>query len=71
MNKENLSYALYTLLCIVFLSSCESENEYDGLILTDPKTGRVFLLKHHVGDIYFIDERVIKITGKDTTEVFE
>jgi len=69
--RTKLSYALYTLLCVVLLSSCENEVEYDGLILTDTKTGRVYLLKHNVGDTYFVDERVVKIIGKDTTEVFE
>ena len=68
--RKKLSYVL--LLCLVIFSSCEgNEAEYDGLILTDIKTGRVYLLKHNMSDTYFVDERVIRIIGQDTTEVFE
>jgi hypothetical protein len=46
-------------------------NKYDKLILTDTITNKVYLLKHNIRDTYFIDEQVIKISGNDTTCVFE
>ena len=69
--KNGIKYFLYTLLCVVTLSSCTDGKKYDGLILTDNETGRIYLLKHNVGDTYMIDEKVVKIMGKDTTQVFE
>lgn len=63
----------YLLLCGVLLQGCGDDgSKYDGLILTDTKTGRQYLLKYTgPGDTYFIDEKVIKIIGKDTTEVWD
>jgi hypothetical protein len=61
---------LYALLCVVILSGCDG-SKYDGLILTDTATGREYLLKHNILDTYFIDEKVVKIMGNDTTRVFE
>jgi hypothetical protein len=46
-------------------------DKYDKLILTDEKTGKKYLLKHHNGDSYFIDELVIQISGKDTILMYK
>ena len=58
---------------ILFSTSCifKDGDKYDGLILTDTKTNKVYLLKHNIGDTYFVDEKVLQINGKDTTEVFK
>ena len=64
------------LICcffILFLTSCtyKDGDKYDGLILTDTKTNKVYLLKHNIVDTYFINEKVLQISGEDTTEVFK
>lgn len=51
----------YVMLAIGLLSGCVSGNNYDELILTDPNTGKQYL----------IHESVIKISGTDTIIVFE
>lgn len=71
MKNFKIKYFIYMLIALIALSSCTNYDNYDGLILTDNETGRVYLLKHHIGDTYMIDEKVIKIIGRDTTEVFE
>lgn len=58
------------LLVIFAFCSCRNGSEYDGLILKDPNTGVFYLLKHNIGDTYFIDKRSVLICGKDTTYVF-
>jgi hypothetical protein len=57
------------MLIVVFLTACDTEK--DGMIVTDQNTGKLYLLKHNVGDNYFIFERKMLISGKDTTFVFE
>lgn len=68
--RTRLSHIAYLLLVAV-LFSCNNETQYDGLILTDLKTKRKYLLKYNAGDSYFIDEEVKQIFGKDTTIVFK
>lgn len=58
------------MLCAVFLSSCNGDKSENGLIVVDPNTGKQYLLKHNVGDTYFVYEREMKIVGKDTTWTF-
>ena len=69
INRLALAFAS-VLLCVV-LSSCNNDTQKNGLILTDPNTGKLYLLKHNVGDTYFIYERQMLISGKDTTWVFD
>ena len=70
LNTKTLSkYFLYTLLCTAVVS-CVKGSKYDGLILTDNKTGRQYLLKYNIGDTYMIDEKIIKVIDNDTTFVF-
>lgn len=61
--------AAMLMLCAVLMSSCD--NNKNGMIVIDPNTGKQYLLKHNVGDNYFIYERVPKIFGTDTTWVFD
>jgi hypothetical protein len=61
--------AAILMLAAVF-SSCNNDVEKNGLIVIDPNTNKQYLLKHNVGDTYFIYERVAKIVGKDTTWTF-
>ena len=63
--------ALYAMLAVVLFTGCSDVSKYDKLILTDPNTGKQYLMKHNVGDTYMIDEKVVKISGKDTISVFE
>jgi hypothetical protein len=63
--------ALYAMLAVVLFTGCSDGSKYDKLILTDPNTGKQYLVKHNVGDTYMIDEKVVKISGKDTISVFE
>jgi hypothetical protein len=55
---------------LTFLS-CEDVGKYGGLILTDENTGKKYLIKHNIGDAYFVDERVMVISGQDTTYQFK
>lgn len=68
---NRLTLACASLLLCAVLSSCNNETQYDGLVLTDTITGKKYLLKHNVGDTYFIYEQVQQISGKDTTVVFK
>lgn len=68
---NQLTFAFASLLLCTVLSSCNNETQYDGLVLTDENTGKKYLLKHNVGDTYFIDEQTQQILGKDTTVVFK
>jgi len=69
--KNSVKYFLYAL-CVVILTGCVNDNKkYDGLVLTDNKTGGVYLLRHNIGDTYMIYEKVTTIINKDTTEVFK
>lgn len=52
---------------LVSITACENGNKYDGLILTDENTGKKYLLIHSVVNTYFVYERVIVISGQDTT----
>ena len=65
---NRLVLALATVLSV--LSSCSNDTEKDGLILTDPNTGKLYLLRHNIGDTYFINERKMLIIAKDTTWIF-
>ena len=64
------AFFILLVMCCLF-SSCNNEVHYHGLVLTDENTGKKYLLKHNVGDTYFIDEQVLQISGKDTTMVFK
>jgi hypothetical protein len=57
------------MLIVVLLTACDTEK--DGMIVTDQNTGKLYLLKHNVGDSYFIFESKMLISGKDTTFVFK
>lgn len=60
------------IIAVLFLSSCTGGNKkFDGLILTDTATKKVYLLKHNVADNYFIDEQYTEISGKDTITHFK
>ena len=63
--------ALYAMLAVVLFTGCSDWSKYDKLILTDQNTGKQYLIKHNIGDTYMIDEKVVKISGKDTISVFE
>ena len=63
--------ALYAMLVVVLFTGCSDGSKYDKLILTDQNTGKQYLIKHNIGDTYMIDEKVVKISGKDTISVFE
>lgn len=63
--------ALYAMLAVVLFTRCSDGSKYDKLILTDQNTGKQYLIKHNIGDTYMIDEKVVKISGKDTISVFE
>ena len=71
---KNLSYAIYIVLAVVLITSCVNNSEddkYNGLILTDLTSDRVYILKHNYNDTYFVDEQIIKIIENDTLVVFE
>ena len=59
------------MLAVVLFTGCSDGSKYDKLILTDQNTGKQYLIKHNIGDTYMIDEKVVKIRGKDTISVFE
>lgn len=67
---NQLTIAFVTVLLFSVLSSCSNDTQKDGLILTDPNTGKLYLLRHNIGDTYFINERKMLIIAKDTTWVF-
>jgi len=63
---------LCAMLSVSLFTGCSDGGKYDKLILTDPNTGKQYLLKYNLGsDAYMIDEKVFKISGKDTICVFE
>ena len=62
---------LCAMLSVSLFSGCSDGGKYDKLILTDPNTGKQYLLKYNMNDAYMIYEKVIKISGKDTICVFE
>lgn len=58
---------------VAFISSCSNERDgtrYDGLVLKDTITGKVYLLKHNFQDSYFVDEQYTMVSGKDTIKIF-
>lgn len=59
------------ILSMLFLVSCYNDTSMNGFVLTDKNTGREYLLKHSIGDNYFIYEKRIIIIGKDTTYAFD
>ena len=63
--------ALYAMLAVVLFTGCSDGSKYDKLILTDQNTGKQYLIKHNIDDTYMIDEKVVKISGKDTVIMFE
>ena len=69
MKNKTIKSILLLFVIVILFSAC-STNKYDGLILTDENTGKKYLLKHNLGDTYFIDEQILYISGKDTTLVF-
>jgi len=56
---------------LISFVACKDGNRYGGLVLTDENTGKKYLIKSHMGDAYFIDERVMIINGQDTTYQFK
>lgn len=72
-NKKYLviEKVLYTILAVVLLTGCRYGDKYDKLILTDLNTGKQYFMKHNFCDTYMINEKVIKISGKDTISVLE
>jgi hypothetical protein len=62
---------MFIIAAALTLLSCKDGDKYDGLILTDENTGKKYLLKNNAGDSYFIDERVMVISGQDTTYQFK
>jgi len=70
MNRTMLNVMILSLL-VAFISGCSDGSKYDKLILTDNNTGKQYLMKHNMGDTYYIDEKVTKISGKDTIDTFE
>jgi hypothetical protein len=70
MKIKLISIVIALLILAPCLSSCGDKSE-NGLILVDPNTGKQYLLKHNVGDSYFIYERTKKVCGKDTTWAFD
>jgi hypothetical protein len=59
------------ILLVVIMLSCTSNNNKKRLILTDTNTGRVYLIKHHIGDTYMIYELYSIKEMNDTTWVFK
>ena len=71
INMKNLKFkTLYGILIMLFFIGCADVDKYDGLILTDKNTGKQYLMKHNIGDNYFIDEKRTIISGDDTITVF-
>ena len=69
--KTNKIKVLIFIISIVFVfASCKDGDKFKGMILVDPNTGDKYLLKHNVGDTYFIDKLEKLIIGNDTTYVF-
>ena len=69
--QTSIKYVLYLFLCVVTLSSCGEYGRLDNLILTDCKTGKTYKIIHYRGYHYKIEMEVVKISGSDTTTVFE
>lgn len=69
MKNKTIKSILLLFTLVILFSACSSK--YDGLILTDENTGKKYLLRHNLGDNYFIDEQTLYISGKDTTLVFK
>jgi hypothetical protein len=66
--KPKLIIAALALCCV--LSSCRYSDQYDGMTLVDPNTGKQYLLEHNARDNYFIRENIMVISGSDTTWAF-
>ena len=65
-------FGLLFILFVFLFSGCYGDHDkYDGLIITDKETGKTYRLRHNTGDAYYIDEKIIKINGRDTSIVFE
>ena len=62
---------LYTLLCVVALSSCGEYGRCDGMILTDTRTGQKYIIEHQTGYHYTIKGETVKIFDGDTLTVYE
>lgn len=61
---------LLLTLAIGMVACGESQNK-NGLILIDPNTKKEYLLKKNAGDNYFIYEKQMVVSGKDTTYQFK
>ena len=46
---------IYIILVCVACISCSFEDQYAQLVVRDA-SGRYYLLKHNIGDTYFIDD---------------
>jgi hypothetical protein len=68
---KRFNIILYVILFLHIFTGCSNGSKYDKLILIDQNTNKKYLIKHNIGDTYFIDEEIIKISGKDTIVVFE
>lgn len=62
---------LFVVLIISVFTSCSNRSKYNGLILTDENTGKKYQLEYRIGDVYFINEQITQISGKDTTVIFK
>lgn len=63
--------AIFIISILFTFFSCQDGSRFKGLILVDPNTGSKYLIKHYIGDTYFIDKQEMVIVGKDTSYVFK
>ena len=67
-----MKYIIFVFF-LFFCWSCSSEKakKLDGLVLIDPNTKKQYMLRLSVGEVFFVDEYVQIISGKDTTFVYK
>ena len=63
--------ALLLITLAIGMVGCEESQSLNGLILIDPNTKKEYLLKKNAGDNYFIYEKQMVVSGKDTTYQFK
>lgn len=66
-----MKYIIFVFF-LFFCGSCSSDQakSVDGLILIDPNTQKKYMLRLSWGEVFFVDEYVQVISGKDTTFIF-
>ena len=47
---------LILLIITIITLSCTTGDKYNNYILTDTRTGELYLLQHNIGDNYFIEK---------------